>query len=112
MSNLWEDLVERLQDKFHKAALGVAAGSFLCELATKRKTKEMHSENMDEEDDFTSAGILAGYSRFGVEINVSPEPLCKLIIVNITYKKTKWSKWFLCKLHCGYYWVYRLIISP
>ena len=52
----------------------------------------MHSENMDEEDDFTSAGILAGYSRFGVEINVSPEPLCKLIIVNITYKKTKWSK--------------------
>ncbi len=40
MSNLGENLVERLQNKFHKAALRVAAGSFLCELvAEQKKTK-------------------------------------------------------------------------
>lgn len=41
VSNLWEDLVERLQDKFHKAALRVTAGSFLCELATEQKKEKM-----------------------------------------------------------------------
>lgn len=40
MSNLWEDLVERFQDKFNKAALRITTGSFLCELAAEQKKNE------------------------------------------------------------------------
>lgn len=55
MSNLWEDLVERFQDKFHKAALRITTGSFLCEFAAEQKKKnERKHENVLGEEDWLS----------------------------------------------------------
>lgn len=50
VTNLGENLIQRFQDKFHKAALRVTGGSFLCELAafgdTQRKDIKMGNETI------------------------------------------------------------------
>lgn len=40
MTNLGENLIQRFQDKFHKAALRITGGSFLCKLAAYKETQK------------------------------------------------------------------------
>lgn len=88
VSNLGENLIQRFQDKLHKAALRVTGGSFLCELAAFRDTQRrdikmgieiiqmimsLREEKKANIHSHTANNI--SHSRLGVEINVTPQPL-------------------------------------
>lgn len=58
---------------------------------SRKKENETNGKNLKREDDQlcikSSVRILISRSRFGVEINVSPKPLSKLIIVDVSCKR-------------------------
>lgn len=65
MSNLGEDLIERLQDKFHKTALRITAGSLLGELVAEGTENERTHKNVLKDEDWL--GIK--YEHSGVILN-------------------------------------------
>lgn len=56
----------------------------------EKKKKTPHDKDVLEQDNREAGSdeIQISYSRFGVEINVSPEPFGKLIVVYVTCKQS------------------------
>ena len=94
-TDLWKDLVEGLQNKLHKATLGVTGGGLLGKLPpvggnwnktiTKDEAREMGRE--------TNQVVLNCFKtiwksdwRLRVEEDVSPESLGKVVVVDVTCK--------------------------
>lgn len=65
MSNLGEDLIERLQDKFHKTALRITAGGLLCELVAERIENERKRKNVLKDEDW----LGNKYEHSGINLN-------------------------------------------